>query len=162
MTFWKELFNIHSMKKALTLLFVSASISHAQLFSFQSGSGVPTDTAMGGLMGMLIAPMVSKGSDAKLVGALLGAAAMNAVATANNNHQQRMTQDNVVNTKNPYQNYQQRQMVSQGYDRPALGIRQGKMVKSPYSPFTFDPASMRLQSGETLFDPFTGQPIVIP
>ena len=150
------------MKKALTLLFVSASISHAQLFSFQSGSGVPTDTAMGGLMGMLIAPMVSKGSDAKLVGALLGAAAMNAVATANNNHQQRMTQDNVVNTKNPYQNYQQRQMVSQGYDRPALGIRQGKMVRSPYSPFTFDPASMRLQSGETLFDPFTGQPIVIP
>jgi hypothetical protein len=146
------------MKKAILLLVVSASISHAQLFSFQSGSGVPTDTAMGGLLGMLIAPMISKGPDAKLVGGLIGAAAMNAVATANHNHQQQMTQDNVVNTKNPYQ----RQMVSQGYDRPALGIRQGKMVRSPYSPFTFDPASMSLRSGETLFDPFTGQPIVIP
>ena len=148
------------MKKALTLLFVSASISHAQLFSFQSGSGVPTDTAMGGLLGMLIAPMISKGPDAKLVGGLIGAAAMNAVATANNNLNQPQSQ--VVNTKNPYQHYQQRQQVSQGYDQPALGIRQGKMVKSPYSPFTFDPASMRLRSGETLFDPFTGQPIVIP
>jgi hypothetical protein len=146
------------MKKAILLLVVSASISHAQLFSFQSGSGVPTDTAMGGLLGMLIAPMISKGPDAKLVGGLIGAAAMNAVATANHNHQQQMTQDNVVNTKNPYQ----RQQMSQGYDRPALGIRQGKMVRSPYSPFTFDPASMSLRSGETLFDPFTGQPIVIP
>ena len=148
---------ITHMKKAILVLIVSASVSHAQLFSFESGSGVPTETAMGGLLGMLIAPMVSKGSDAKLVGALIGASAMNAVGTARHNSQQRT--DNVVNTKNPYQKYQQSAQV---YDQPSLGIRQGKMVRSPYSPFTFDPSSMNLRSGETLFDPFTGQPIVIP
>ena len=144
------------MKKLLLIPLLFTTNLHAQLFSFQSGTGVPTDTAMGGLMGMLIAPMVSKGSDAKLVGALIGAAAMNAVATANHNHQSQ-SYDKVVNTKNPYQGG-----MAQGGDRPALGIRQGKMVKSPYSQFQFDPASMRLGSGEVLFDPFTGQPIVIP
>ena len=95
---------------------------------------------------MLIAPMVSKGQDAKLVGGLLGAAAMNAMATANAHHQQQY----------------QTQQVPQNVERPALGIKQGKMIKSPYSPFQFDPSSMRLKSGEVLFDPFTGQPIVIP
>ena len=109
---------------------------------------------------MLIAPMVSKGSDAKLVGALLGASAMNAMATANHNHQQRMMQDNMVNTKMFSQS--SRYSVTPVNDQPSLGIRQGKMVRSPYSPFTFDPSSMNLRSGETLFDPFTGQPIVIP
>jgi len=146
------------MKKLLFLTILLTGNLHAQLFSFGSGSGVPTDTAMGGLLGMLIAPMVSQGSDAKLVGALMGAATMNAIATANHNHQQGSV-DKVVNTQNPYQRYQQ---VTPASDRPALGIRQGNMVKSPYSPFQFDPSSMKLQRGEVLFDPFTGQPIVIP
>lgn len=149
------------MKKLLLITLLLSNNLHAQLFSFQSGSGVPTDTAMGGLLGMLIAPMVSKGSDAKLVGALMGAAAMNAVGTAMQN-QQNQPYNNTVNTKNPYQNQRYQSQVTPAGDRPSLGIRQGNMVKSPYSQFKFDPSSMHLNSGEVLFDPFTGQPIVIP
>jgi len=164
------------MKKALTLLFVSASISHAQLFSFQSGSGVPTDTAMGGLMGMLIAPMVSKGSDAKLVGGLLGAMAGGAYGTA------QAQQGQMVDTKMQQQQmayhqqmmqqqmaFQQQQMASMntasGVDYktiPKLGIKKGKMVQSPYSRFSFDPSSMNMDSGEVVFDPICGKPIKIP
>ena len=42
------------------------------------------------------------------------------------------------------------------------GIRQGKMVKSPYSKFSLDPASMDMDSGEVIYDPFTGKPFRIP
>jgi len=147
------------MKKLLLIPLLFANNLHAQLFSFQSRTGVPTDTIMGGLLGMMIAPMVSKGSDAKLVGGLLGAAAMSALATARKQSQYANTS---VNTKNFSNAFASRAQMSPVYDQPALGIRQGKMVKSPYSQFRFDPSSMGLQSGETLFDPFTGQPIVIP
>ena len=81
------------MKKLILTLLLAGYIENcnAQLFSFGSGTGVPTETAMGGLLGALIAPMISNGSDAKLVGALLGASALNAAGTMRvNQHQQQM------------------------------------------------------------------------
>ena len=47
----------------VTLLLIVPT-THAQLFSFDQGSGVPTQTLVGGLLGAAIAPMISKGSDA--------------------------------------------------------------------------------------------------
>ena len=158
------------MKKAILVLIVSASVSHAQLFSFGSGTGVPTETAMGGLLGMLIAPMVSKGQDAKLVGALLGATAMNAVGTARYNSQQGQYASYQPRYQQvPVQQYANLNTSGGGaypsYDPTSvpLGlIQQNGMVKSPYSNFSFDRTSNRLSSGQVIFDPFTGQSFRIP
>jgi hypothetical protein len=113
--------------------------------------------------------MISKGSDAKLVGGLLGAMAGGAYATA------QAQQGQVVDTKMQqqqvayHQQMMQQQMASMntasGMDyktQPKLGIKKGKMVQSPYSRFSFDPASMNMDSGEVIFDPICGKPIQIP
>jgi hypothetical protein len=130
---------------------------------------------VGGLLGALIAPMISKGSDAKLVGGLLGAMAGGAYGTA------QAQQGQVVDTKMQqqqvayHQQMMQQQMAlqqqmasmntSSGMDyktQPKLGIKKGKMVQSPYSRFSFDPSSMNMDSGEVIFDPICGKPIKIP
>ena len=175
------------MIRTLTLtLLLAVSTTHAQLFSFDQGSGVPTQTVVGGLLGAALAPMISKGSDAKLVGGLLGAAAMNAVGTAqarqqgygNPQYQQSLQQEQFK-----YYVQQQMQMnalqqqinqmaqmntaggrtsITPSYDKVVDGTVEGKMVRSPYSKFKVDPKSMNLDSGEVLYDPFTGKPFRIP
>jgi hypothetical protein len=157
------------MKKLILLLVLPASIQAQGMINIQSGSGTPTDMVVGGLLGALIAPMISKGSDAKLVGGLLGAMAGGAYATA------QAQQGQVVDTKMQqqqvayHQQMMQQQMASMntasGMDyktQPKLGIKKGKMVQSPYSRFSFDPASMNMDSGEVIFDPICGKPIQIP
>jgi hypothetical protein len=163
------------MKKLILLLVLPASIQAQGMINIQSGSGTPTDMVVGGLLGALIAPMISKGSDAKLVGGLLGAMAGGAYATA------QAQQGQVVDTKMQqqqvayHQQMMQQQMALQqqmasmntasGMDyktQPKLGIKKGKMVQSPYSRFSFDPASMNMDSGEVIFDPICGKPIQIP
>ena len=164
------------MKKLLLCLLIPSSIQAQGLINLQSGSGTPTDMVVGGLLGALIAPMISKGSDAKLVGGLLGAMAGGAYSTAQAQqgqmvdttmqrqqmayHQQMMQQQMAL---------QQQQMASvntsSGVDyktQPKLGIKKGKMIQSPYSRFSFDPASMNMDSGEVIFDPICGKPIMIP
>lgn len=167
------------MKKLLLCLLIPTSIQAQGLINLQSGSGAPTDMVVGGLLGALIAPMISKGSDAKLVGGLLGAMAGGAYATAQ--QQGQMGQGQVVDTKMQqqqmmyHQQMMQQQMAYQqqmasmntasGVDyktQPKLGIKKGKMIQSPYSRFTFDPASMNMDSGEVIFDPICGKPIRIP
>jgi len=163
------------MKKLILLLVLPASIQAQGMINIQSGSGTPTDMVVGGLLGALIAPMISKGSDAKLVGGLLGAMAGGAYATA------QAQQGQVVDTKMQqqqvayHQQMMQQQMALQqqmasmntasGMDyktQPKLGIKKGKMVQSPYSRFSFDPASMNMDSGEVIFDPICGKAIQIP
>jgi len=163
------------MKKLLLCLLLPASIQAQGMINIQSGSGTPTDMVVGGLLGALIAPMISKGSDAKLVGGLLGAMAGGAYGTA------QAQQGQMVDTKMQQQQmaYQQQMMqqqiayqqqmasmnTSSGMDyktQPKLGIKKGKMVQSPYSRFSFDPASMNMDSGEVIFDPLCGKPIKIP
>ena len=171
LTFCKKLVNINTMKKhLLSVALVLATINplHAQLFSFGSGSGVPTETAMGGLLGMLIAPMVSKGQDAKLVGALLGASAMNAVGTARYNAQQNGAYAPRYQQV-PVQQYANYPTASGGayssYDPnmvPLGMIQNNGMVKSPYSNFSLDKRSNGITSGQVIFDPFTGQSFRIP
>ena len=157
-------------------MLIPSSIQAQGLINLQSGSGTPTDMVVGGLLGALIAPMISKGSDAKLVGGLLGAMAGGAYSTAQAQqgqmvdttmqqqqmayHQQMMQQQMAL---------QQQQMASvntsSGMDyktQPKLGIKKGKMIQSPYSRFSFDPASMNMDSGEVIFDPICGKPIKIP
>jgi len=150
-------------------LLLPASIQAQGMINIQSGSGTPTDMVVGGLLGALIAPMISKGSDAKLVGGLLGAMAGGAYGTA------QAQQGQVVDTKMQqqqmayHQQMMQQQMASMntssGMDYktiPKLGIKKGKMVQSPYSRFSFDPSSMNMDSGEVVFDPICGKPIKIP
>lgn len=157
------------MKKLLLCLLLPASIQAQGMINIQSGSGTPTDMVVGGLLGALIAPMISKGSDAKLVGGLLGAMAGGAYGTA------QAQQGQVVDTKMQqqqmayHQQMMQQQMASMntssGMDYktiPKLGIKKGKMVQSPYSRFSFDPSSMNMDSGEVVFDPICGKPIKIP
>ena len=176
------------MIRTLTvMLLLVVSTTHAQLFSFDQGSGVPTQTVVGGLLGMAIAPMISKGQDAKLVGGLIGAAAMNAVGTAqtrqqgygNPQYQQSLQQEQFkyyVQQQQMQMNALQQQInqmaqmntaggrtsITPSYDTVRDGIVDGKMVRSPYSKFKVDPKSMNLDSGEVLYDPFTGKPFRIP
>jgi len=156
------------MKKLIPLiLFGLINASHAQLFSFGSGTGVPTETAIGGLLGALIAPMISNGSDAKMVGALLGASAMNAAGTMRVNQQQQQQQMAYQPryVQQPVQQYANMQTSSGSYDPENVpsGIVQGNgFVKSPYSNFNCDRGSNRLVSGQVIFDPFTGQSFRIP
>ena len=176
------------MIRTLTLtLLLAVSTTHAQLFSFDQGSGVPTQTVVGGLLGAALAPMISKGSDAKLVGGLLGAAAMNAVGTAqarqqgygNPQYQQSLQQEQFkyyVQQQQMQMNALQQQInqmaqmntasgrtsITPSYDKVVDGTVEGKMVRSPYSKFKVDPKSMNLDSGEVLYDPFTGKPFRIP
>jgi len=162
------------MKKLILTLLLAGYIENcnAQLFSFGSGTGVPTETAIGGLLGALIAPMISKGSDAKMVGALLGASAMNAAGTMRVNQQQQQQQmalqpRYVQQPPQQYANYPTSSggQVYSNYDPNSVpsGIVQGNgFVKSPYSNFNFDKGSNRLVSGQVIFDPFTGQSFRIP
>jgi len=156
------------MKKLIPLiLFGLINASHAQLFSFGSGTGVPTETAIGGLLGALIAPMISNGSDAKMVGALLGASAMNAAGTMRVNQQQQQQQMAYQPryVQQPVQQYANMQTSSGSYDPenvPSGIVQNNGFVKSPYSNFNFDRGSNRLVSGQVIFDPFTGQSFRIP
>ena len=175
------------MKKIIISLLAVTSTSFGQLFSFDQGSGVPTQTVVGGLLGAAIAPMISKGSDAKLVGGLIGAAAMNAMGTAQTRQQgygnPQYQQSLQAEQMKYYIQQQQMQMqamqqqinqmaqmntasgrtsITPSYDTVRDGIVDGKMVKSPYSKFKVDPKSMSLDSGEVLYDPFTGKPFRIP
>jgi len=166
----------------LSLIILTTSTYGQGLINAQAGSGVPTDMAIGGLLGAIIAPMISKGSDAKLVGGALGALAGGMYGTANNNIQQQNTayqQSLQQEQMRHFFQQQQLQMAAMqqqmaqmntaagpayGQDTRNIrtGITEGKMVKSPYSKFTVDPKSMNLDSGEILYDPFTGKPFRLP
>ena len=158
------------MKKLILTLLLAGDIQNcnAQLFSFGSGTGVPTETAVGGLLGALIAPMISKGSDAKLVGALLGASALNAAGTIRVNQQQQQQQQMAYQPRyvqQPVQQYANYPTASGSYDPenvPSGIVQNNGFVKSPYSNFNFDRGSNRLVSGQVIFDPFTGQSFRIP
>lgn len=163
------------MKKLLLCLLLPASIQAQGMINIQSGSGTPTDMVVGGLLGALIAPMISKGSDAKLVGGLLGAMAGGAYGTAQAQQgqmvdtkmqqQQMAYQQQMMQQQMAYQQQMASMNTSSGMDyktQPKLGIKKGKMVQSPYSRFTFDPSSMNMDSGEVIFDPICGKPIKIP
>ena len=154
------------MKKLILLLVLPASIQAQGVINLQ-GAGVPTDMAVAGLLGALIAPMVSKGGDAKLVGGVLGALAGGAIQTMIVQQQQQQQQQQYASTSSSqYVNTQNIQTASGGgaeVSAPSrMGIRKGKMVQSPWSRFQFDPESMRMQSGEIVFDPICGKPIQIP
>jgi len=163
------------MKKLLLCLLLPASIQAQGMINIQSGSGTPTDMVVGGLLGALIAPMISKGSDAKLVGGLLGAMAGGAYGTAQAQQgqmvdtkmqqQQMAYQQQMMQQQMAYQQQMASMNTSSGMDyktQPKLGIKKGKMVQSPYSRFSFDPSSMNMDSGEVIFDPICGKPIKIP
>jgi len=87
------------MKKLITLLCMSGSISFAQL-GWDPYTGQPTQTlygsAAGAGLGYMLAPALSKGPDAQWIGALAGMAAGgligNYMAGNNNTHQQQNTQ----------------------------------------------------------------------
>ena len=156
-------------------MLLPASIQAQGMINIQSGSGTPTDMVVGGLLGALIAPMISKGSDAKLVGGLLGAMAGGAYGTAQAQQgqmvdtkmqqQQMAYQQQMMQQQMAYQQQMASMNTSSGMDyktQPKLGIKKGKMVQSPYSRFSFDPASMNMDSGEVIFDPLCGKPIKIP
>lgn len=169
-------------KVILAILLMVTPVYSQGVINAQPGSGVPTDMAIGGLLGAIIAPMISKGSDAKLVGGALGALAGGMYGTANNNinqqnmaYQQSLQQEQMkqyIQQQQMQMAYMQQQMAQMntasggysGYEGKTVrnGIRQGKMVKSPYSKFTVDPESMDLQSGEVMYDPFTGKPFRLP
>jgi hypothetical protein len=159
-------------------------VSHAYsqgVINIQSGSGTPTDMGVGALLGALLAPMVSKGSDAKLVGGMLGALAGGAYGTAQMQQQQGGTayqQSLQQEQMKWYMQQQQQQMVqmqqqmmqmntASGYDASVkgpvkMGISKGKMVQSPYSRFCLDPDSMNMVSGEVVYDPIYGKPFRLP
>ena len=156
-------------------MLLPASIQAQGMINIQSGSGTPTDMVVGGLLGALIAPMISKGSDAKLVGGLLGAMAGGAYGTAQAQQgqmvdtkmqqQQMAYQQQMMQQQMAYQQQMASMNTSSGMDyktQPKLGIKKGKMVQSPYSRFSFDPSSMNMDSGEVIFDPICGKPIKIP
>ena len=168
--------------KKIVLLLMMCSVGYSQgVINIQSGSGVPTDAAVGGLLGAILAPMVSKGSDARLVGGLLGALAGGAYGTAQQQQQQGGTayqQSLQQEQMKWYMQQQQQQMAmmqqqmmqmntSSGYDQTnkgavKMGISKGKMVQSPYSRFTLDPDSMNMVSGEVVYDPIYGKPFRLP
>ena len=170
------------MKKILLLLLMVNAGYGQGVINIQSGSGVPTDAAVGGLLGAILAPMVSKGSDAKLVGGLLGALAGGAYGTAQMQQQRQggsaYEQSLQQEQMKWYMQQQQQQMAmmqqqmmqmntSSGYDAShkgpvKMGISKGKMVQSPYSRFTLDPESMNMVSGEVVYDPIYGKPFRLP
>ena len=171
------------MKKIVLLLMMCSAAYSQGVINIQSGSGVPTDAAVGGLLGALLAPMVSKGSDARLVGGLLGALAGGAYGTAQQQQQQQQggtayQQSLQQEQMKWYMQQQQQQMAmmqqqmaqmntSSGYDASnkgpvKMGISKGKMVQSPYSRFTLDPDSMNMVSGEVVYDPIYGKPFRLP
>ena len=174
---------VHEMKKIVLLLMMCSAAYSQGVINIQSGSGVPTDAAVGGLLGALLAPMVSKGSDARLVGGLLGALAGGAYGTAQQQQQQQQggtayQQSLQQEQMKWYMQQQQQQMAmmqqqmaqmntSSGYDASnkgpvKMGISKGKMVQSPYSRFTLDPDSMNMVSGEVVYDPIYGKPFRLP
>lgn len=168
--------------KKIALLLMMTSVGYSQgVINIQSGSGVPTDMGVGGLLGALLAPMVSKGSDAKLVGGMLGALAGGMYGTAQMQQQQGGTayQQSLQQEQMKYYMQQQQQQMVQmqqqmaqmntasGYDQThkgpvKMGIAKGKMVQSPYSRFTLDPDSMNMVSGEVVYDPIYGKPFRLP
>jgi len=168
------------MKKILLLLMMTHAAYSQGVINLQSGSGVPTDAAVGGLLGALLAPMISKGSDAKLVGGLLGAVAGGMYGTAQQQRQGGSAYEQSLQQEQMKQYIQQQQMqmammqqqmaqmnTSSGYDAShkgpvKMGISKGKMVQSPYSRFTLDPDSMNMVSGEVVYDPIYGKPFRLP
>lgn len=170
------------MNKVILLLLLVTTTSYSQgLIDAKAGTGVPTDMAIGGLLGAIIAPMISKGSDAKLVGGALGALAGGMYGTANSSinqhnmaYQQSLQQEQMkqhIQQQQMQMAYMQQQMAqmntaagSHAQDTRSVrdGIREGRMIRSPYSKFTVDPKSMNLDSGEVLYDPFTGKPFRLP
>jgi len=169
------------MKKILLLLMMTHAAYSQGVINIQSGSGVPTDAAVGGLLGAILAPMVSKGSDARLVGGLLGAVAGGMYGTAQQQQRQggsAYEQSLQQEQMKWYMQQQQQQMAmmqqqmaqmntSSGYDAShkgpvKMGISKGKMVQSPYSRFTLDPESMNMVSGEVVYDPIYGKPFRLP
>lgn len=162
------------MKKTIAIItaFLTLAFStHAQqqggngFFSFGGGTGVPTDTAMGSLLGMLIAPMISKGSDAKLVGALLGGMGANAVSTARYNQQQQQMYQQAQPRRVNYANYnpQGNAVYPTGGEYVPEGmVNRNGMVQSPFSAFSVDPKSNGIYRGQVIYDPFTGAPFRVP
>ena len=167
------------MKRIVLAVLMLTTTTYGQgLINVQPGNGVPTDMVIGGLLGAIIAPMVSKGSDAKLVGGALGAMAGGMYGTANNNIQQASI-NNQQEQMRQYMQHQQMQIASlqkqlaeintssggntfNNNQTIQFGIIEGKMVRSPYSKFKVDPKSMNLDNGDVIFDPFNGKPFRIP
>lgn len=169
------------MKKIALLLMMTHAAYGQGVINIQSGSGVPTDAAVGGLLGAILAPMVSKGSDAKLVGGILGMLAGGAYGTAQVQQQQGGTayEQSLQQEQMKWYMQQQQQQMAQmqqqmmqmntasGYDTShkgpvKMGIAKGKMVQSPYSRFCLDPHSMNMVSGEVVYDPIHGKPFRLP
>lgn len=159
----------------LILLLAATNCTWGQgVINAQAGSGVPTDMATGGLLGALLAPMVSKGPDAKLVGALLGAMAGGAYGTAQRQQQQQWQQQLAAHESWAQQQWQWQQQhqwqqqqllmhqLQQQQQQPMTGMRQGEYVQSPFSKYRFHMASQGIQSGDTLYDPQTGRPFRVP
>jgi len=170
------------MNKIILTLLLMATTGYSQgVINMQSGSGVPTDMVVGALLGGLVAPMISKGPDARLVGGLLGAVAGGAYGTAQQQQQQQQSayQHQLQQEQMRQWHMQQQQMMawqqqqmaqystaSGAYGRDSrmikVGIKQGEYVKSPYSKYRFHLTSQDIHSGDTLYDPETGQPFRVP
>lgn len=167
------------MKRIILALIMVGSAAHGQgLINAQSGSGVPTDMAIGGLLGAIVAPMISKGSDAKLVGGLLGALAGGAYGTAQQQQAQQQHVQQMAMQQQQYQMQQQQQANWMAYQQhmakyqtgaggsdvrhAKMGTVSGEYIQSPYSKYRFHMASQHIQSGDTLYDPQTGQPFRVP
>lgn len=156
----------------LACIVATATVHGQGLINIQPGTGVPTDMAIGGLLGAIIAPMISKGADAKLVGGLLGAMAGGAYGTAQQQpalaqlQQQQLQQQQMWQQQQHMLLMQQMQTSAGGRadaaQRTRPGIRQGEYVQSPYSRYRFHMQSQNIQSGDTLYDPQTGQPFLVP
>jgi len=143
------------MKKLITLLLVSSSISFAQL-GWEPYTGQPTQTLYGSVagagLGYMLAPAISNGPDAQWIGALAGMAAGGLLANY-------MSGDNIA--------HQQEQQQSQAY-RPVvdkknvpLAIPLSKTTfQSPYSEFTV--STSEYKPGSIVNDPFEGKLFRIP
>ena len=169
------LYTIQMTRLLLVIAILTTSTYGQGLINIQSGNGVPTDMAIGGLLGAVLAPMISKGSDAKLVGGLLGATAGGMYGTANNQIKQQQQYNQEMEMRQ-YINQQQIQIAAlqkqmatmntssggNDYSNIPLGIIEGKFVRSPFSKFRVEPKSMNLDSGDVLYDPFNGKPFKLP
>lgn len=146
------------MKKAVTLLLVSSSLSFAQL-GWESYTGQPTQTLYGSVagagLGYMLAPAISKGPDAQWIGALAGMAAGgllgNYMSGDNNIHQQLQQQQQQQTQYKPTVNRQ----------NFPLAIPLGNNTfQSPYSEFVV--STTEYKPGSVVNDPLEGKLFRIP
>jgi len=145
------------MKKLITLLCMSGSVSFAQL-GWDPYTGQPTQTlygsAAGAGLGYMLAPAISKGPDAQWIGALTGMAAGgllgNYMAGNNITHQQ----------LNQQQNTQAYRPAADKQNLPAAIPLTKNTYQSPYSEFVVSTAEYK--PGAIVNDPLEGKLFRIP